>query len=108
MRMFPAMLLVIVALGITLVIISGCRNQQAAANNQPTVSSAAAKITIAPDEAACPVMGTVMKKSAMIPVQYQGTTYYMCCQSCVGKFKADPEKYIKHPATPTREMNMSQ
>jgi YHS domain-containing protein len=33
--------------------------------------------------------------SAMSPVDYKGQTYYVCCQDCVSKFKADPEFYIR-------------
>jgi len=61
-------------------------------------------VQIGADEASCPVLGTVMKKSMMIPVEHNGKTYYLCCQDCVPKFKADPEKYIEHPAAPTHEM----
>ena len=34
----------------------------------------------------------------MIPVEVGGKTVYVCCQECVGKLKADPEKYLKEPA----------
>lgn len=61
-------------------------------------------VTIGKDEASCPVLGTVMSKSMMIPVQHNGKTYYLCCRDCIAKFKADPEKYINHPAPPTHEM----
>lgn len=50
--------------------------------------------------ASCPVLGTTMPKKDMIPYEYQGKTYYLCCQSCVDKFKANPEKYIQNPAKP--------
>ena len=113
MLKYLPIILVVAVLGIMMVL-AGCNNNKQATSataGQPTAAAttsaanaAPAKITIAPDEASCPVMGTVMKKSAMIPLQYQGKTYYMCCQDCVAKFKADPTKYINHPATPTREM----
>ncbi|MCE5237473.1 YHS domain-containing protein [bacterium] len=50
--------------------------------------------------ASCPVLGTTMAKKNMIPYEYQGKTYYFCCQDCVDKFKANPDKYIQHPAAP--------
>ena len=50
------------------------------------------------DTASCPVLGTTMAKKDMIAYDYKGKTYYFCCSDCVTKFKADPEKYIKHPA----------
>jgi YHS domain-containing protein len=41
----------------------------------------------------CPVMGRpIDKKYSYV---YQGTRYYFCCPSCIEKFKAEPEKYIK-------------
>lgn len=52
------------------------------------------------DMASCPVLGTTMPKSKMIPYEYKGKTYYFCCQPCVEKFKADPQQYIDHPAKP--------
>lgn len=113
MRKFIPLILVIGAVGL-LFIVSGCRNQQSAAqqSSQTTAttttaaapSESAEKITIAPDEAACPVLGTVMKKSMMIPVQHNGKTYYLCCRDCLAKWNADPEKYISHPAPLTRGM----
>ncbi|MHB9024683.1 MAG: hypothetical protein ACYC7E_11000 [Armatimonadota bacterium] len=96
-----------------LLVVAGCRKQQATVNPTPptrqTETSATAPpptagVKIGQDEASCPVLGTVMKKSAMIPVQHNGKTYDLCCRECVAQFKADPEKYIQHPATPTREM----
>jgi len=113
--------LIIAALAV-LVWVVGCKTQQvpnaqppvaqnttpppAPVGHQMTPAKPAAGVTIAADEASCPVLGTVMKKSMMIPVQHDGKTYYLCCQDCIAKFKADPEKYINHPATPTREMKM--
>jgi len=52
------------------------------------------------DLVSCPVLGTTLPKSKMIAYAYGGKTYYFCCQPCVDKFKANPQKYIKHPATP--------
>lgn len=69
-----------------------------------TTKSTTNKIIIAPDEAACPVLGTVMKKSQMTPIRYKKKTYYICCADCKESFEANPEKYINHPAALTREM----
>jgi Cu+-exporting ATPase len=30
--------------------------------------------------------------------EHAGKTYYFCCPHCVEKFKADPQKYLSHPA----------
>lgn len=110
MKKYLPIMLVIAAFGIILVIM-GCRTQQTATTTPITpaattsaASASSAKITIGPDEAACPVMGTVMKKADMTPMQHNGKTYYVCCRECQVKFKADPDKYINHPAPLTREM----
>ena len=100
-------------------IITGCRSTSSRMSQmgKPAVSApvksvspgsqpktAAAAVVVGKDEAACPVLGTVMKKSMMIPVQHNGKTYYVCCSDCVGLFKANPAKYINHPAPLTRDM----
>ena len=48
---------------------------------------------VSADEAYCPVMNVVRAKADMIPVEYQGKTYYVCCKDCEGKFKTDPAKW---------------
>lgn len=77
--------------------------QQMPGMQHPAASDAPAKATsseTAADTASCPVLGTTMAKKDMIPYEYKGKTYYFCCESCVTKFKADPEKYLQHPAKP--------
>jgi len=41
----------------------------------------------------CPVQGEKINKSLF--VDYKGKRIYVCCGMCIGKVKADPEKYIK-------------
>jgi len=41
----------------------------------------------------CPVMGGKINKE--LYVDHDGKRIYLCCGGCVGKVKADPEKYIK-------------
>ena len=80
---------------------SGTAEKPAATSAAPPAGGAAAAAGPAKTEmASCPVLGTTMAKSQMIPYEYKGKTYYFCCQDCVKKFKANPEKYIKHPAPP--------
>jgi Cu+-exporting ATPase len=44
----------------------------------------------------CPVSGKEFKKSEASPkYEYEGKTYYFCCQGCEEKFEKNPEKYIK-------------
>jgi YHS domain-containing protein len=41
----------------------------------------------------CPVMGGKINKAQYADVQ--GKRIYVCCPGCIGKIKADPDKYIK-------------
>jgi YHS domain-containing protein len=44
----------------------------------------------------CPVSGKVITKSeAKATYEYQGKTYYFCCEGCKEKFVKDPEKYLQ-------------
>ena len=43
----------------------------------------------------CPVSGEkVLKSEAAGSYKYNDTEYYFCCNSCVEKFKKDPEAYL--------------
>ncbi|MEW6336192.1 MAG: YHS domain-containing protein [Acidobacteriota bacterium] len=42
----------------------------------------------------CPVSGEKIDKAAGAHLDWQGQRIYFCCDSCIGKFKADPEKYF--------------
>ena len=88
-----------------MVVLAGCPKPQETSQTAPTTttptpvtSAKAPPASGAAEFATCPVLGTTMPKNKMIPVEYQGKTYYMCCEDCVPKFKADPKKYIEHPA----------
>lgn len=41
----------------------------------------------------CPVMGGKINKAQYADVK--GKRIYVCCAGCIGKIKADPDKYIK-------------
>lgn len=41
----------------------------------------------------CPVMGGRINKAQYADVK--GKRIYVCCPGCIGKIKADPDKYIK-------------
>jgi len=41
----------------------------------------------------CPVMGG--KVNNELHVDAEGYRIYVCCKGCIGKVKADPDKYIK-------------
>ena len=48
------------------------------------------------EKVTCPVMGTeIAKKDAAGSHEYDGKTYYFCCDACKVKFVKDPAKYIK-------------
>jgi YHS domain-containing protein len=84
---------------VAMLLLAGCKTKQAARGGEAVP---AAVVTLTADEAACPVLGTVMNKREMTPYTHKGKTYYMCCPPCIDEFKANPEKYIKTPAPPKR------
>ncbi len=44
----------------------------------------------------CPVSGKEFKKSDATPkYEYEGKTYYFCCEGCKDKFEKDPKTYIE-------------
>lgn len=88
---------------VAILLVAGCKNKQQAVGSTPKTDMATTPV-VGLDEASCPVLGTIMKKSEMIPFTYKGKTYYMCCPPCIQKFKANPDQYIQHPATPHRSM----
>ena len=47
-----------------------------------------------------PVCGMKVAASDNLRAEYQGTTYYFCCQSCVTKFKADPQTWLDKSRAP--------
>ena len=43
----------------------------------------------------CPVMNTpIIVTKETLAVKIKDKNYYVCCQGCVGKLKADPDKYL--------------
>jgi len=47
-----------------------------------------------------PVCGMKVAASDSLRAEYKGTTYYFCCQTCVTKFKADPEAWLDKSSAP--------
>jgi YHS domain-containing protein len=98
----PMVPLALAALAVAL-LAGGCTKPATEPGSQRPAATA---ISAAGEQmATCPVMGTTMPKSKMIPVEVNGKTVYVCCQECVGKLKADPDKYLRNPtpAKPARE-----
>lgn len=51
-------------------------------------------------KARCPVMGCLIADVDFAPAQseYNGKTYYFCCDECKTKFDGNPEKYLHKKA----------
>jgi Cu+-exporting ATPase len=47
------------------------------------------------DMATCPVSGKKVMKSEAVSMEYEGKTFYFCCEGCKAKFEKDPETYMK-------------
>jgi Cu+-exporting ATPase len=41
-----------------------------------------------------PVCGMTVKPDSPHRLEYRGTTHLFCCSGCLGKFRADPERYL--------------
>ena len=54
-----------------------------------------AKEAAKPVNKTCPVGGEEVDASAGT-FEYKGKTYGVCCEKCIAKFKANPEKYEKN------------
>jgi len=60
-------------------------------------------LSIQPTEALDPVCGmTVQIEGAEFQTEYNGQTFYFCCEGCKTSFENDPERYLSKPA-PTGE-----
>lgn len=108
---------ILLVIGAVLVaaLVAGCSKPAQEAASLPSVTGPAApENTAAPagDTAAssdgdvklkCPVMGTVMAKRDMIPVEIPGKTVYVCCSGCIDELKNNPEKYAKLVQEPVKE-----
>ncbi len=62
----------------------------------PVVKNGEAKLG---DTTVCPVSGETFVVEADSPhLDYQGKTYFFCCNDCDGDFKKDPAKFIQAAA----------
>src|SRR5262245_43833532 len=58
--------------------------------------AAASLPVVSPSQAIDPVCGmSVDPGKAKATAVHDGQTFYFCCPSCAGKFKADPDRYLK-------------
>ena len=85
-----------IAVAIALAVTTGCKKPEPATGGTPAPPAVSGPSGGAGDveQATCPVMGRTMAKADMVPVTYEGETYYLCCTGCKPKFDADPEKYV--------------
>jgi|GEM_PF-2348125 len=58
----------------------------------PANEPAETKVPEAKAQATCPVMGGLVDKNIFVDVK--GYRLYVCCNSCIAKVKADPDKYL--------------
>ena len=56
-------------------------------------AEAAEKKSEVKKQTTCPVMGGKINKAQYADVK--GKRIYVCCPGCIGKIKADPDKYVK-------------
>jgi YHS domain-containing protein len=60
-------------------------------------SDAAPATAAAPAQTVCPVSGEKFTAGPNRPsLEWNGQTVQFCCPGCVGKFKANPEKYTEN------------
>lgn len=46
-----------------------------------------------------PVCGMSVDPKTSVSSQYQGKTYYFCCNGCKASFDKEPEKYLSNPGS---------
>ena len=85
------LLLLLVALGLTTLSLTGCKKKSEPA--APTPSAEVKKVVSeAIEQTTCPVMGKAINKEFY--TEYKGKKVYFCCPACKDTFEKDPEKYI--------------
>lgn len=82
------MYIIIVLFLITLIIDSAYAQEK----QKNVKATSPAKTEVAKLNTVCPVSGE--EADAQITYEYKGKTYSLCCNTCLKKFKKDPEKYI--------------
>ncbi len=86
-KKISAMILLVLALGMTTVIkAEGVKPGQQA----PAVKAADANSAV--EQKTCPVMGGPINKKFY--TEYKGKKVYFCCPGCKPEFEKNPEKYI--------------
>jgi len=90
--------IIVVLVGLLLLGLPGCKkkSEPAPSPNMPGTTGGGTPITVAAvgaiAQTTCPVIdGNPIDKNVF--TEYKGKKVYFCCQDCVAKFKAEPEKY---------------
>jgi len=77
---------------------AGCASTKSVEGAPPAAEAQAMKKpgeAVLGDKTTCPVSGETFTVAADSPkVEYEGKTYYFCCEDCVGDFQKDPAKYV--------------
>lgn len=68
----------------------GCCGDKQATHSGSTTASAKPS-----EKLICPVSGEELEVATAVAFEYNGKTYYTCCNSCKSKFLADPATYAK-------------
>ena len=73
----------------TLACNGGCKGDNCGAAQQSSPQE------VKEEKVQCPVMKNwILASEAADKTEYNGKTYYFCCEGCKEKFLAEPEKYI--------------
>jgi len=84
----------IVMLAAVVLFAVGCKEKTEPAALEKSVQDAQQTVEqTAVEQTICPVMKNPVNKD--ISVEYKGKKVYFCCQGCIEKFNAEPEKYVK-------------
>ena len=83
------MIALTLALAGVILALSSCKKKEPAAAPNAPVEQASAELDL---QKICPIMGNPINKD--IYTEYKGKKVYFCCQECLDKFKAEPEKYL--------------
>jgi YHS domain-containing protein len=78
---------------------AGCVSTRSAEGGAPPAATASALKkpgeAVPGDTTTCPVSGETFTVAVDSPkVEFEGKTYYFCCEDCVGDFQKDPAKYV--------------
>jgi YHS domain-containing protein len=93
-----------VLLVLSVVLSVGCASTKSAEGTAPSAAVADLKKpgqAVLGDRTTCPVSGETFTVAADSPkVEFEGKTYFFCCEDCVADFQKDPAKYVAKSAAP--------